>query len=510
MTIKLHYKYYKPSIISLLTDFFIFIIGFFVVIEWLPLTTNTPYEKYTGAAVFYYLIWVLISYYLGRYRPLHKLKYINQTLHLFYVSILSFGIAWFLSFLFFDGYYSVYIIFTYTSFIVGITFIFYLIYFMLLYAVEYEDEPIKILEREAAYLKPAPPLDNVSYETLCKTLAVHSCQKALEFLSNQADLRSGNTYVNFSTSFFDVNAKPNYIYSTIINLEKLNNIRNINKLFTVVNQKLPDDGRFVCCFESKSTRKKRILNSLPFGINYIYYSINYIYRRLMPKVFFSRRLYYDFTQGKNRILTKAEVFGRLYFCGFEVLVDKKIGELHYVYARRIQQPKPTTKKSYGPLIKLRRVGKNGKIFDVYKIRTMHSYSEYLQAYVYDHYDLQEGGKFNNDIRISTLGRIMRKYFLDELPMLLNLLKGDMKIVGVRPLSNHYFNLYSKELQEKRVKFKPGLLPPFYADMPQTLEEIQDSEMKYLTQCEEKGTFLTDFCYFFKILKNIFVKRARSA
>jgi len=162
------------------------------------------------------------------------------------------------------------------------------------------------------------------------------------------------------------------------------------------------------------------------------------------------------------------------------------------------------------LIKLRRVGKNGKIFDVYKIRTMHSYSEYLQAYVYDHYDLQEGGKFNNDIRISTLGRIMRKYFLDELPMLLNLLKGDMKIVGVRPLSNHYFSLYSKELQEKRVKFKPGLLPPFYADMPQTLEEIQDSEMKYLKQCEEKGTFLTDFCYFFKILKNIFVKRARSA
>jgi len=98
------------------------------------------------------------------------------------------------------------------------------------------------------------------------------------------------------------------------------------------------------------------------------------------------------------------VFGRLYFCGFEVLVDKKIGELHYVYARRIQQPKPNNQKSYGPLIKLRRVGKNGRIFDVYKIRTMHSYSEYLQAYVYDHYDLQEGGKFNNDIRISTLGR----------------------------------------------------------------------------------------------------------
>ena len=91
-----------------------------------------------------------------------------------------------------------------------------------------------------------------------------------------------------------------------------------------------------------------------------------------------------------------------------------------------------------------------------------------------------------------------------------MLKGDMKIVGVRPLSKHYLSLYDKELQDKRVKFKPGLLPPFYADMPQTLEEIQDSEMKYLTQCEEKGTFLTDLRYFFKILKNILIERARSA
>ncbi len=161
---KSHYKYYKPSETSLVTDFFIFIIGFFVVVEWLPLTTNTPYEKYTEAVVFYCLIWVLISYFLGRYRPLHKLKYIDQSLNLFYVSILSFGIVWFLSFLFFDGYYSVYVILTYTAIIFTITFAFYLLYFMLLYAVEYEDEPIKIHEREAAHLKPAPPLDKASYE----------------------------------------------------------------------------------------------------------------------------------------------------------------------------------------------------------------------------------------------------------------------------------------------------------------------------------------------------------
>ena len=86
----------------------------------------------------------------------------------------------------------------------------------------------------------------------------------------------------------------------------------------------------------------------------------------------------------------------------------------------------------------------------------------------------------------------------------------MKLVGVRPLSSQYFNLYSKELQEKRIKFKPGLLPPYYADMPRTLEEIQESEMNYLLACEKKGVFLTDARYFWMILKNILFHQARSA
>ena len=140
---------------------------------------------------------------------------------------------------------------------------------------------------------------------------------------------------------------------------------------------------------------------------------------------------------------------------------------------------------------------------------MHPYSEYLQNYVYELNSLNDEGKINKDIRITTMGRLMRKYWIDELPMILNILKGEMKIVGVRPLSMHYFSLYSKELQEKRIKFKPGLLPPFYADMPQSMDEIQASEMKYLVACEQQGEFKTDMKYFLIILKNIIIKKARS-
>ena len=84
----------------------------------------------------------------------------------------------------------------------------------------------------------------------------------------------------------------------------------------------------------------------------------------------------------------------------------------------------------------------------------------------------------------------------------------MKLIGVRPLSKHYLSLYDDDLKELRVKVKPGLVPPFYADMPKTLEEIQDSERRYL-YAYLKSPIGTDIKYFFKTFYNIVIKRARS-
>lgn len=230
----------------------------------------------------------------------------------------------------------------------------------------------------------------------------------------------------------------------------------------------------------------------------------------MPKLLLTRRFYYFLTGGNDRIFTKAEVLGRLYCFGFKVKVLKKVGQLTYVISQRIKQPETVQKRNYGPLIRLRRFGENKKPIDVYKMRTMHPYSEYLQSYVYEQNSLNQEGKFNRDIRISTIGSFMRKYWIDELPMIINLLKREMKLVGVRPLSSQYFHLYSKELQEKRIKYKPGLLPPYYADMPRSFDEIQESEMKYLIACETKGVIKTDLRYLFLILKNILIRNARSS
>lgn len=119
-----------------------------------------------------------------------------------------------------------------------------------------------------------------------------------------------------------------------------------------------------------------------------------------------------------------------------------------------------------------------------------------------------GGKIADDYRVNAIGRFLRKTWLDELPMLLNWAKGDLKLVGVRPLSNHYFSLYSEELRELRIKAKPGLVPPFYADMPVTLAEIQESERRYL-ELYFKSPFLTDWRYFWKAFRNIVFRGKRS-
>ncbi|MBG6128707.1 lipopolysaccharide/colanic/teichoic acid biosynthesis glycosyltransferase [Aquimarina sp. EL_43] len=297
-------------------------------------------------------------------------------------------------------------------------------------------------------------------------------------------------------------------FRAIVNLQEVNHYRRINKFLEMVNHKLPEGGLFINTIETYESRKEKILKKFPKPLNYLYYLGDFIFHRVSPKLKWSKKIYFDITKGYGRVLTKAEVLGRLYSCGFDVIEEKVIDNKLYFVAKKTKLPLYDMNPTYGPLISLKRVGKNGKLINVYKLRTMHPYSEYLQHYVFQKNNLKKGGKLKNDFRISNTGKLLRKYWIDELPMVLNFLKGDMKLIGGRPLSSHYFSLYTKELQEKRIKFKPGLIPPFYADMPETLEEIIASEMKYLT-AYERNPILTDINYLFKIIKNIVVKGKRS-
>ncbi|HAQ37206.1 MAG TPA: sugar transferase [Saprospirales bacterium] len=333
-------------------------------------------------------------------------------------------------------------------------------------------------------------------------------EEAMNFVLSQIGSLSSDAFVGSTSTRFNILRLPDNHYKHIVNLKQINDFRFLNKFFESVNKKLPDGGLFIDFVETYATRRNRKLKKYWPPFNWLVYLIDLVFYRIMPKLPFTRGIYFFITRGKRRILSKAETFGRLYSCGFEVVDEKVIQDLLFFCARKIKEPAYDMNPTYGPIARLRRVGKDGKMFNVYKLRTMHPYSEYLQDYVYQKHKLAEGGKFKNDFRISWEGAFFRKFWLDELPMLINLIKGDMKLVGVRPLSRQYFSMYSKELQEKRTKSKPGLLPPFYADMPKTLEEIMDSEARYL-DAYEKAPFRTDIKYFFKIFYNILVKGKRS-
>ena len=380
------------------------------------------------------------------------------------------------------------------------------------YATNMTVPAMQVEQRENAQVtRPDSPRSANSMRSIRQSVLSVTTEEDYRMLLNKARLDSRQTKAVCDRNRFAFLQLPDYQYSTIVDLTLLNDAKGINRRFCIVNQKLPDEGHYVCCYRPQEYIKSKILAKYPWGINWIVYSLYFVHKRVVPRLMLTSRLYYDLTKGRKRMLSKTEVLGRLYYCGFEVDEIVPMGHIEYVFAHRHSQPYPQEQfKVYGPLIKLPRVCKNKEIRYFYKTRTMHPYAEYIQKYVFD----SRGGmdiadKSNDDWRITTWGKFMRKYWLDELPMLINWFKGDVKLVGVRPLSRTMFDTYPQWLQDKRTRCKPGLIPPFYIDHPNTFDELFASEDKYLTEYLEHP-FRTDCKYFFLTMKSILTRKTHSA
>lgn len=103
----------------------------------------------------------------------------------------------------------------------------------------------------------------------------------------------------------------------------------------------------------------------------------------------------------------------------------------------------TIVNSGSPFFVQKRPGKGGRIFSIVKLKTMTDERD------------ANGGLLPDADRLTTIGRIIRKTSLDEIPQLFNVLKGTMSLVGPRPLLPSYLELYSKE-QARRHDVKPGI------------------------------------------------------
>ena len=335
--------------------------------------------------------------------------------------------------------------------------------------------------------------------------------KLFEFIRGAIDLRALDRRATSLMSTDDIDEighLEDSVHSLFINLHKTNDLRWINRYFLQVYKKLQNQGYFIGKAHTISTHKKYYYEKYPKYIAGVFYYINFLWCRIFPKLPFVKKFYFTLTQGRNRMVSKAEIFGRLYFCGFKVIDDMEIGNRLFFIAQKARMPSYQTNPTYGPIVQLKRIGFNGRMINVYKLRTMYPYSEFLQEYIYQQNDLNTGGKFNHDFRVTDWGKFLRATWLDELPMIYNWLKGDLKFFGVRPISYQYLSLYTDELRHLRTTVLPGLIPPFYADMPKTLPEIIESELRYL-KSYLKAPLKTQLRYLWLSSINIIFRGARS-
>ncbi len=333
--------------------------------------------------------------------------------------------------------------------------------------------------------------------------------EAIKLIEQYADMDSDATAKLDTTNYFNVRSYPIKI-KALVNFGLINQMRYINKFFEEVNAVLEIGDVFICRGETIVGRKERLQISNYPMLGKMYFFLEFVFLRVMPKLWGLKKIFFWFTRGKIRLISKAEILGRLYSCGFELVEYRNIeGEL-YVVCRKRAAPDYNMEPSYGPIFKMRRLGKNGNIIGVYKFRTMHPYAEYLQDYIINQNGYSQTGKPKDDFRLTPWGRFFRKYWIDELPQLINVFKGEMKLVGLRPISERYAQDIDPEFLKERIQYKPGCIPPYISlNRASSVSAVIQAEKEYL-EAKKRRPFTTDFKFFFQALFNIIFMRKRSA
>lgn len=167
--------------------------------------------------------------------------------------------------------------------------------------------------------------------------------------------------------------------------------------------------------------------------------------------------------------------------------------------------------SKGPgFFKQTRIGKRGQPFQIYKFRTMHVLQGKNNLSITLH----------NDDRIFPFGKFLRKYKIDEIPQLFNILKGEMSFVGPRPEVEKYFQYYSPEEKEKILSVVPGITDIasirfrnesdllLKTENPEQvyIQKILPIKKKYYKFYINKKSFTFDVSIIFQTIQYVFFKK----
>lgn len=147
-----------------------------------------------------------------------------------------------------------------------------------------------------------------------------------------------------------------------------------------------------------------------------------------------------------------------------------------------------------PFFFQKRPGKDEKVFSIIKFKSMNDKRD------------KDGNLLPDADRLTKVGSFVRKTSLDEIPQLINVLKGDMSLIGPRPLRVHYLPLYSEE-QQKRHSVRPGITGWAQVNGRNAISWTQ--KFKYDVWYVDNLSFLLDIKILFKTIKKVFVREGIS-
>jgi len=279
----------------------------------------------------------------------------------------------------------------------------------------------------------------------------------------------------------------------VISRDRINDVQRLSHFLILCANEIVMGGYFVIWY----TPIENVINDLKNRYSGLFYwlvlIVYFVWYRIFPKLPLLNRLRFtskclsldplNLSATKRRcwMLSKAEMWGRLAYSGMQVIAETKGLGVHYVMAQRIAKPDLSKRPSYYILVGLEKVGLEGKIIRTHKIRTMFPYSEFIQKRLFEDHGLATTGKIANDFRLTGYGKVIRKYWLDELPQIFDWLRGDIKLVGIRATSRHFLSLYPKEFLDLYFQIKPGLIPPVFDESTSGFDQIVAVELAYLRQ-----------------------------
>lgn len=142
-----------------------------------------------------------------------------------------------------------------------------------------------------------------------------------------------------------------------------------------------------------------------------------------------------------------------------------------------------------------RPGKNGRLFKIIKFKTMNDKRD------------NEGNLLSDKERLTKIGKFVRKTSLDEIPQLLNVIKGDMSLIGPRPLLPEYLSLYSKT-QNRRHEVKPGITG--WAQINGRNAISWEQKFEYDVWYVDNISFMLDLKIIFLTIKKVFISEGINA